>query len=65
VYPRDAAWIRAGSAVLNVLLRLTRQRIRSWVHRTADVDAIIREAGFVPRLHRSTMFWQVAIYERA
>jgi SAM-dependent methyltransferase len=64
VYPRDTWWIRAGSGVLNLAARLARQRIRAWVHRTAKVDAIVREAGFVPRVHRSTMFWQVAVYER-
>jgi hypothetical protein len=36
-----------------------------WVHRTADVDAIVRGAGFSPRLQRSTLFWQVVVYERA
>jgi magnesium-protoporphyrin O-methyltransferase len=65
VYPRDAAWIRASSRVLNVMMRLLRQRTRSWVHRTVEVDAIVRAAGFVPRLQRSTLFWQVAVYERA
>jgi magnesium-protoporphyrin O-methyltransferase len=64
VYPRDAAWIRAGSRVLNLFMRLARQRTRSWVHRTADVEAIIRAAGFVPQVQRSTLFWQVAVYDR-
>jgi 2-polyprenyl-3-methyl-5-hydroxy-6-metoxy-1,4-benzoquinol methylase len=65
VYPRDSAWIRAGATALNAVSRLARQRIRAWVHRTADVDAIVRAAGFKPRLERSTLFWQVVVYERA
>jgi hypothetical protein len=65
VYPRDTWWIRAGAAVLNGFARLARQRIRAYVHRTADVDAIVRAAGFSPRLQRATLFWQIAVYERA
>lgn len=65
VYPRDAWWIRAGGAVLNGVSRLARRRVRAHVHRTAEVDAIIRGAGFVPRFQRTNMFWQVAVYERA
>lgn len=65
VYPRDTGWIRAASRVLNLFARLFRRRFRTWVHRTADVDAIARAAGFVPRFERTTLFWQVVVYERA
>jgi magnesium-protoporphyrin O-methyltransferase len=65
VYPRDTWWIRAGSAFLNGAARLARQRVRAHVHRTADVDALVRGAGFVPSLRRRNVFWQVAVYERA
>ncbi|MEA2545537.1 MAG: hypothetical protein QOI09_810 [Chloroflexota bacterium] len=64
VYPRDTWWIRAGGAVLNTVARIARRRVRAYVHRTAEVDAIVREAGFVPRLRRTNMFWQVTVYER-
>jgi SAM-dependent methyltransferase len=65
VYPRDSWWIRAGASVLNGLARLTRQRVRAYIHRTNDVDGIVRAAGFERRMLRSTLFWQVAVYERA
>jgi SAM-dependent methyltransferase len=65
VYPRDTTWIRALGRVANAVARLFRQKVRIWVHRTTDVDAIVRAAGFVPRLERSTLFWQVVVYERA
>jgi SAM-dependent methyltransferase len=64
VYPRDTWWIRAGSRVLNGIARLFRQRVRAYIHPTAAVDAIVRGAGFVPRLRRTNVFWQVAVYER-
>ena len=65
VYPRDTAWIRVLGSVANAIPRLFRRRFRLWVHRTTDVDAIVRGAGFAPRLQRSTLFWQVVVYERA
>jgi magnesium-protoporphyrin O-methyltransferase len=64
VYPRDTWWIRAGARLLNGLARLGRQRVRAYVHRTADVEAIVRPAGLTPRFRRSGLFWQVAVYER-
>lgn len=64
VYPRDTWWIRAGSRFVNSLARLFRRKIRTYVHPTATVDSIIRAAGFVPRLQRANLFWQVAVYER-
>jgi magnesium-protoporphyrin O-methyltransferase len=64
VYPRDRGLIRAASAVVDVMARLLGRRFRLWVHRTADVDAIVRAAGFDPRLERTTFFWQVVVYER-
>ncbi|HEX2754400.1 MAG TPA: methyltransferase domain-containing protein [Candidatus Limnocylindrales bacterium] len=64
VYPRDTRWIRAASRMLNMVSRLLRRRFRTWVHRTADVDAIARAAGFAPQFERTTLFWQVVVYER-
>jgi SAM-dependent methyltransferase len=64
VYPRDTWWIRAGGAALNSLARIARRRLRAHIHRTAEVDAIVRGAGFVPRLRRRNLFWQVSVYER-
>lgn len=64
VYPRDAWWIRVLGSAANMIKRLFRQRTRLWVHRTADVDALVRAAGFVPRLERRTLLWQVVVYER-
>ena len=65
VYPRDSWWIRAGGAFVSVVARLARRRLRVHTHRTADVDATVRAAGFVPSFNRSNLCWQVAVYERA
>jgi magnesium-protoporphyrin O-methyltransferase len=64
VYPRDSWWIRGGSAVANAALRLVRQRTRIFIHRTADVEAIVESAGLSRHAHRQGVYWQVAIFER-
>ena len=64
VYPRDSWLGRVGIAVLNAGYRLSRSPFRAYVHRTADVDAILAAQGLVKRLHRTGLIWQVALYER-
>jgi SAM-dependent methyltransferase len=64
VYPRDSWWIRSGAACVNAVTRLFRARTRFYAHRTADVEGLVRAAGLEPRFRRTTIFWQVAVYER-
>jgi hypothetical protein len=64
VYPRDS-WIgRVGTALENAWFRLSRSPFRVYIHRAAEVDAILAAHGFVKRLHRTTLAWQLAVYER-
>jgi hypothetical protein len=64
VYPRDT-WIgRVAIAILNVRFRLSRSPFRSYLHRTAEVDSIVAAHGLVRSLHRTTLIWQLAVYER-
>ena len=64
VYPRDSWLGRVGVAFENAWFRLSRSPFRVYVHRTADVDAIVAAHGLVKRLRRTTLIWQLAIYER-
>jgi len=64
VFPRDSRLGRLGVAVLNARLRLSRSSFRAYVHSTAEVDAILASQGLVKRLHRTTLIWQLALYER-
>ena len=64
VYPRDTWLGRVGVALLNARLRLSRSPFRTYVHRTTDVDAILAAHGLVKGLHRTTLIWQLALYER-
>lgn len=65
VYPRDTWWMRSGLAVVNFVLRLRRPPFRVFAHRTAAVDATVRDAGLEPRFHRTVGMWQVAVYARS
>ena len=64
VYPRDSWLGRVGTSLLNVQLRLARSTFRVYAHRSADVEAILAAQGFVRRLHRTTLVWQLMVYER-
>jgi magnesium-protoporphyrin O-methyltransferase len=64
VYPRDRAWIRFGARVANAFSRLFRSRVRIHAHRTAEVDGLIRAAGLAPAAQRTSLIWQMVVYER-
>jgi magnesium-protoporphyrin O-methyltransferase len=64
VYPRDSWFGRIGIRLLNAQLRLSRSPFRTYLHRTAEVEAMLAKHGLVRRLHRTTLIWQLAIYER-
>jgi hypothetical protein len=64
VYPRDIWWLRAARRPGNFLLRLLRNPLRLYVHRTAEVDAQICSQGLVPRFHRTAGLWQIVVYAR-
>ncbi len=64
VYPRYTWLGRIAIATINLGFRLSRSPFRSYLHRTADVDAIVAAHGLVPSLHRTTLIWQLAVYER-
>jgi magnesium-protoporphyrin O-methyltransferase len=65
VYPRDAWWIRGGAAFLNGIAGLLRRRIRIYIHRTADLEAIVAAEGLAPAFRRQGIFWQAVVFERA
>ena len=47
VYPRDTWLSRVGIRILNLQFRLTRSPFRAYVHRTAEVEAIVASHGLV------------------
>jgi len=64
VYPRDTYLGRVAITILNFGSWLTRSPFRAYVHRTTEVEAVVATHGLVKRLHRTTLIWQLAVFER-
>ncbi len=64
VYPRDDWWVRIGISFTNLLLRLTRNPFRTFLHPSAAVEEIVGQAGFTRRLYRKTLVWQIVVFSR-
>ena len=64
VYPRDRWWNAIGAAVLATWGWLTRDSTRWYLHSEAEVDGILKSAGFERRDVDRTLIWQVALYVR-
>lgn len=65
VLPRDRWVIRLAVRLENVWLRLRGVQFRAFAHPNDRVDALVREAGLLPRGEHRTFFWRVVLYERA
>ncbi len=65
VHPTDAWWVRAGASLLNALSWVLRRRDDFFIHRQADIDRLLGEAGYA-QLHRGgSRVWRVAVYGRS
>jgi len=64
VYPRDYWPVKAPFGIMNLYLRLTHKTFRLFVHPTATVDGLVREAGLEPIHASKTLIWQVVLYGR-
>jgi len=64
VYPRETWWNRLASRGIAAWGWLTRDSTRWHIHRVADIDAVLRRAGFVRHEVKRELIWLVAIYRR-
>jgi magnesium-protoporphyrin O-methyltransferase len=64
VYPNDRWWVRLAIRCGNLVVRLSGQSFRGYVHPERKIDARIRAAGFERRLHHRGWVWQTLVYER-
>ena len=65
VYPRETWWNRLAAKAFGVFGWVTRDPQPWYLHRTADIDGLMRAAGFQRRdIHRE-LIWQVALYVKA
>lgn len=65
IFPHDSWPHRIAWKIIGLSLRLQRNPMRVFTHRTADVDAVLRGNGLQRRYYRKTFIWQVMVYERA
>jgi len=64
VYPRETWWNRLASRGFAAWGWLTRDPTRWHLQRAADIDAVLRQAGFVRQEVKRELIWLVAIYRR-
>ena len=64
VFPRDTWWARLGIGIINLVLFIRRNPMRTFVHRRSVVDDLLGTAGFSPLFRRRFFFWQVAVWSR-
>jgi magnesium-protoporphyrin O-methyltransferase len=65
VYPRETWWNRLASRTIAAWCWVTRDPTRWRIHSTADIDAILRTAGFQRRDIDRSLIWHVALYVKA
>ncbi len=62
VYPRDDWWMKAAIGFENLFETLKGSDWRVYVHRTQEVDRLIKEHGLRPRFCRTLIDWQIVVY---
>ena len=65
VHPTDRWWMRASMTVFNALGRLLRRHHSFYVHRRAEIDGLMRDAGFGESHRGGGRVWQVVVYRRS
>jgi hypothetical protein len=64
VYPRDIWWNRIAARVIDGWSWLTRDPVRWRLHRPADIDRVLAEAGFERHDVTRDLIWHVVLYRR-
>jgi magnesium-protoporphyrin O-methyltransferase len=64
VFPRDLWLVRLLLPIANFFLSLRGTPFRIFIHRTEQVDQIVREEGLEPVYYQKAGFWQILVYNR-
>lgn len=64
-YPRDVWWMVAFMRLYNIAHALRGSPSRYFIHRSAEVDRLMAEAGFVNSYAGGIRRWLVVVYARA
>ena len=64
VFPKDSWWVKLFHPLLNLGLLIERNPMRTFIHATRAVDAVLVEKGLKRIFERKTILWQVMVYAR-
>jgi magnesium-protoporphyrin O-methyltransferase len=64
-YPRDRWYVRAAVGMQNLGRALFRNPFRGFVHSARDMEALLKQHGFVRMRRRETLKWSADLYVRA
>ena len=63
-YPRERWLVKAMLWLGNLWFRIRRSDFRAYIHPIPAMDAVLREARFVPVRHEAIFAWQSSVYRR-
>jgi magnesium-protoporphyrin O-methyltransferase len=64
VFPRDLWIFRVLVPVANFFIKLTGSPFRAFIHRTEEVEKILRDQGLTQQFQKNAGFWQILVYDR-
>ena len=64
VYPRDVWWMIAFMRLFNIAQAVRRCAARYFIHRQAELDRLMTEAGYLNTYEGGTRGWRVVVYDR-
>ncbi len=64
VYPRRTLLNRLMLPVINLVQRLRRIPMRTFLHPPEEIRRVVRQRGLVPRWRSRTLVWEVEVWER-
>jgi len=64
-YPRDVWWMLAYMRLWNLSHAVRRSRVRSFIHRHAEVNRLMTELGFANAHDGGTREWRIVLYRHA
>ncbi len=65
VYPRRTWYLKLARPLINAVFRLRRNPFRVFLHKSEDVDAVVRRSGLARASRQRSGVWNVVVYRRA
>ena len=64
VYPRDEWWMHLSARAANLWFSVRKSPMRTFIHPTEKVEAVLRREGMQRSFLHRTLLWQVVVYRR-